>query len=371
MIEVGEVLRRYGDAYRLAHRLPLNQLRAMHALEVCRTSTLGGHIDECEECGHLRISYNSCRNRHCPKCQFLTKEKWLEARGKELLPVPYFHVVFTVPEPLNSLALRNQRTIYDILFKAASETLMELAQKRLGVRVGVIAVLHTWGQNLMDHPHIHCVVTGGGLTGNGWRSSKRRFLLPVKVMSRLFRGKVLSFLKKAKLHFPGTMALLKETFARFLTGLSAREWVVYCKPPFHGPASVIQYLGRYTHRVALTNHRLISIDGGKVSFSWKDYADGNRRKVMTLDAGEFIRRFLLHILPDGFMKIRYFGILSNRYRKVRLAQCRILLGVKGAPESVPESWQALLLRLTGIDVLHCPRCNGVMRVRLLSSRGPP
>jgi len=370
-VEAADVFRQYGPAYRQTRKLPLNQLRTMHAIEICRTSALGGHIDECEECGHIRISYNSCRNRHCPKCQFLAKEKWLEARGKELLPIPYFHVVFTVPEALNPLALRNQRAVYAILFKAASETLMELAQKRLGVRVGVIAVLHTWGQNLMDHPHIHCVVTGGGLTTDGWKSSKRRFLLPVKVMSRLFRGKVLSFLKKARLHFPGTIVPLKETFATFLKELYAREWVVYCKPPFHGPASVIQYLGRYTHRVALTNHRLISMDAGKVSFTWKDYADGNRRKVMTLDAGEFIRRFLLHILPDGFMKIRSFGILSNRYRKACCARCRILLGVKGVLESAPESWQALLLRLTGIDVLHCPRCQGAMRARLLSSRGPP
>ena len=244
--DLADVFRLHGDSYRKTHKLPLNQLRTMHAIEICRTKELGGHIDECEDCGHLRISYNSCRNRHCPKCQFLRKEKWLEERGRELLPIPYFHVVFTVPEEINPLALRNQDVVYTILFKAASETLMELTRTRLGAQIGVIAVLHTWGQNLMDHPHLHCIVSGGGLSPDGWKSSKRKFFLPVKVMSRLFKGKFLFYLKKARdtgrLRFPGLISPLEEAFKIFLKGLYRREWVVYCKPPFHGPESVIRYL---------------------------------------------------------------------------------------------------------------------------------
>lgn len=348
----------------------------MCAIEICRTVALGGHRDECEDCGHIRISYNSCRNRHCPKCQFLKKEKWLEARGRELLPIPYFHVVFTLPEALNPLVLRNQETIYTILFKAASETLIELAEERLG-RIGVTAVLHTWGQNLLDHPHVHCIVTGGGMTPQGWRSSKRKFLLPVKVLSRLFKGKFLFLLRKAyethKLRFPGAISSLGDSFTKYVRELYAKEWVVYCKPPFNGPESVIRYLGRYTHRVAVTNHRLVGIDHGQVSFFWKDYRDGNAKKIMTLEASEFIRRFLLHILPDRFVKIRYFGLLSNRNRKTCLTQCRTLLGVEGTPEQATETWQAVLLRLTGIDVGHCPLCHGRLLTKALPRfyRGPP
>jgi len=376
--DLADVFRLHGDSYRKTHKLPLNQLRTMHAIEICRTKELGGHIDECEDCGHLRISYNSCRNRHCPKCQFLRKEKWLEERGRELLPIPYFHVVFTVPEEINPLALRNQDVVYTILFKAASETLMELTRTRLGAQIGVIAVLHTWGQNLMDHPHLHCIVSGGGLSPDGWKSSKRKFFLPVKVMSRLFKGKFLFFLRRAykarRLRFPGTIALAQgeAAFTVFLEGLYRREWVVYCKPPFYGPESVIRYLGRYTHRVALTNRRLVSIEDGKVSFFWKNYADGNARKTMTLDAPEFIRRFLLHVLPDGFVKIRYFGFLSNRNRKACLETCRALLGVGHVP-TAPETWQELLLRLSGVDVTRCPLCHGRLRVKELPRmyRGPP
>ncbi len=336
---------------------------------------LGGHRDECEDCGHVKISYNSCRNRHCPKCQFLRKEQWLEARQKELLPIPYFHIVFTVPEALNPLALRNQTAVYNLLFKSASETLIELAARRFG-RIGVIAVLHTWGQNLMDHPHLHCIVTGGGLSSRGWVSSKKKFFLPVKVMSRLFRGKLLSYLGKAhegnELRFTGAIADTEETFNQFLKGLYAREWVVYCKPPFNGPETVIAYLGRYTHRAAITNHRITSMEDRKVSFFWKDYADGNRRKVMTLDAGEFIRRFLLHVLPDGFVKVRYFGILSNRNRKACLQECRQRLGV-AEHQAAAETWEEMLLRITGIDVTRCPLCHGrmVRKQVIRFYRGPP
>jgi hypothetical protein len=340
----------------------------MHAIEVCRTAALGGHVDECEKCGHLTISYNSCRNRHCPKCQFLKKEKWVEARGKELLPIEYFHVVFTLPDELNPLALRNREVVYTILFKAASETLTDLAKKRLGVQAGFIAVLHTWGQNLMDHPHLHCIVSGGGLSQGKWISSKRRFLFPVKAMSRLFRGKFLAFLKKA--HKEEHLEAAGEDFACFLKGLYTKEWVVYSKPPFNGPKTVFGYLGRYTHRIAITNHRIVGMENGKVSFLWKDYADGNKQKVMTLDASEFIRRFLLHVLPDGFVKIRHFGFLSNRRRKECIDTCRTLLGVR-KPEPVPsETWQESHLRITGIDLTRCPLCEGRMRRKELH-RGPP
>jgi hypothetical protein len=367
--EVADIFRRYGPSYRDTHKLPLHQLKAMHAIEVCRTAELGGHVDECEECGHITISYNSCRNRHCPKCQFLKKEKWIEARGKELLPIEYFHVVFTLPDELNPLALRNREVVYNILFKSASGTLTDLSKKRLGVKIGFIAVLHTWGQNLMDHPHLHCIVSGGGLSQGKWISSKRRFLFPVKVMSRLFRGKFLAFLKKAYdeegLQFP-----VGEAFPTFLNGLYTKEWVVYAKPPFNGPETVLKYLGRYTHRIAITNHRIISVEEGKVSFSWKDYADGNTQKIMTLEASEFIRRFLLHMLPDGFVKIRHFGFLGNRNRKACLEACRMLLGVR-EPEAQPsETWQESLLRVTGIDVTRCPLCRGRMKRKELY-RGPP
>jgi hypothetical protein len=366
--EVADIFRTHGPSYRETHKLPLNQLRTMHAIEICRTAELGGHVDECEECGHTKISYNSCRNRHCPKCQFLKKEKWIEARGKELLPIQYFHVVFTLPDELNLLALRNRNVIYNMLFKAASETLTDCARKRLGVQIGSTGILHTWGQNLMDHPHLHYIVSGGGLLQGKWISSRRRFLFPVRVMSRLFRGKFLCFLKKA--FEAGELQLTGEEFPAFLGKLYAKEWVVYAKPPFNGPETVLKYLGRYTHRIAITNHRILGMEDGKVSFSWKDYADGNTQKVMTLDAAEFIRRFLLHVLPDGFVKIRHFGLLSNRNRKACLEICRTLLGV-AEPEPVSsETWQESLLRITGVDVTRCPLCQGQMKRKELG-RGPP
>jgi hypothetical protein len=372
--DLADIFRQYGPSYREAHKLPRNQLRTMHAIEICRTQELGGHINACEACGHTKISYNSCRNRHCPKCQFLKKEKWLEAREKELLPIPYFHVVFTLPEELNPLALRNQEVLYNILFKAASETLLELTRKQLG-RIGVIAVLHTWGQNLLDHPHLHCIVTGGGLCQGKWIPSKRRFFRHVKVMGRLFRGKFLFSLKKAHkrgdLRFPGLISRLEHTFTAFLSPLYDKDWVVYCKPPFGGPESVIRYLGRYTHRVAIANHRIISMEDGTVAFFWKDYTD-NKTKTMTLDAPEFIRRFLLHVLPEGFVKIRYFGLLANRTRKASLNACREVLEVE-RPQAESETWQEQLLRITGIDVMECPVCHGKMVRRELipHKRGPP
>ncbi len=323
-LEVADIFRQHGPAYRESHRLPRNHLRVVRAIEVCRTAALGGHRDQCDHCGHVEISYNSCRNRHCPKCQTLRKEKWIEARREDLLPIEYFHVVFSLPSELNLLALLNQRVLYDLLFRSASETLTQLAQdqKHLGATVGVIGILHTWGQNLMDHPHLHCIVTGGGLSSDGtWIPCRRGFFLPVRVISALFRGKFLDLLKdyfkKEGLVFPDSLRHLKDPgdFETFRKNLYHKNWVVYCKPPFDGPKGVLQYLGRYTHRIAISNNRILSNRGGNVSFLWRDYADHNRPKTMTLKAGEFIRRFLLHVLPTRYVRIRHFGLLANRKRK--------------------------------------------------------
>jgi len=388
-VEVADIFRQYGPDYRKTHHIPINQLRAMRAIEICRTAELGGHVDECDTCGSLRISYNSCRNRHCPKCQFLRKEKWLEARKQDLLPVQYFHVVFTIPQELNPIALRNQKVIYNTMFKSVSETLMELGKdpRHLGAQIGFINILHTWGQNMMDHPHIHCIVTGGGLSlnGNRWLSCRKGFFIPVRVLSRLFRGKFLSYLKKGydsrELGFHGNICQLQESeaFREFLKDLYSQEWVVYCKPPFKGPEMVLQYLGRYTHRVAIGNHRIISMKNDKVSFLWRDYSDGNRNKIMTLDTFEFIRRFLLHVLPDRFVKIRYYGLLGNRNRRAILTQCRKLpgvIGVKTTNKDMSETWQEFLLRVCGIDLMKCPFCGKGRMLRreiLLPQRcnGPP
>ena len=370
-LEVADIFRGFGPEYRGLHgsEMPLRHLRVMRAIEVCRTAELGGHIDQCDHCGQLKVSYNSCRNRHCPKCQSLEKERWLEARKKDLLPVAYFHVVFTLPESLRSLALRNQKVIYHLLFKAASETLIQLAkdQKYLGAEIGFTALLHTWSQTLIDHPHLHCLVSAGGLSldGKRWICSRPGFFLPVKVLSCLFRGKFLDGLKKVyeagKMNFPGKIEALKRApaFQRFLTDLYQQAWVVYCKPPLKRVEEVMEYLGRYTHRVALSNNRLVSFEKNRVSFRWRDSADRDRIKLLTLDVMEFIRRFLLHVLPDQFVKIRHYGLLSNRSRTRKLLRCRKLLGVltkEEAEESPKETWEDLLTRITGIDPRVCPFC---------------
>ena len=351
----------------------------MRAIEVCRTAVLGGHKDQCDHCGHLEISYNSCRNRHCPKCQTLRKEKWIEARSEDLLPIEYFHVVFTIPSELNHLALLNQRALYDLLFRSASETLAKLANdpKHLGATVGVIGILHTWGQNLMDHPHLHCIVTGGGLSSDGtWIPCRRGFFLPVRVMSALFRGKFLDLLKdyfkKDDLVFPDRLSHLKDPghFETFRKYLYHKKWVVYCKAPFDGPKGVLQYLGRYTHRIAISNHRILNLHNGDVSFLWRDYADNHRQKTMTLKAGEFIRRFLLQVLPARYIRIRHFGLLANRKRKDNIAACRKMID-RGQPVTKEnariETWQEQLLRICGIDVTACPVCQKgrMFRVALL------
>ena len=366
--EVADIFRCYGPEYRKDHEMPFRHLRAMRAIEICRTARLGGHVEQCGHCGHLRISYNSCRNRHCPKCQCLDKERWLEARKKDLLATEYFHIVFTIPETLRSLALRNQKVLYNILFKAASESIKELAKdpNYLGAEVGFIAILHTWSQTLTDHPHLHCIITGGGLSADGkkWIPCKNSFFIPVKVLSELFRGKFLGYLKEAKenkkLIFPGQISHLKEdrSFKAMLNTLYDQHWVVYCKPPFSNAETVLEYLGRYTHRVAISNDRLIKIEGKQVTFQYRDRKENDRVKLMTLDASEFIRRFLLHILPDGFVKIRHYGILSNRNHKTKLHLCKQLLGVEHLQEydQEKESWQDLLARITGSDPGICPRC---------------
>lgn len=366
--EVADIFRRYGPLYRSAHPMPINRLRAMRAIETCRTADQGGHVDECGHCGTKLISYNSCRNRHCPKCQFLKKERWIENRGKDLLPVPYFHVVFTIPDLLNPLVLRNQEVLYAVLFKAVSETLAELSldPKRLGVEIGFISILHTWGQNLMDHPHIHNIVTGGGLSRNGrtWKSCKNDFFLPVKVMSQLFRGKFIAYLKRLraenKLVYPGAVSHLAQpaAFNALISDLYKKKWVVYCKPPFDGTKGVLEYLGRYTHRIAISNHRIVKTDDDRVSFRWRDYADNNKIKIMTVSAEEFIRRFLLHVLPDRFVKIRHYGLLGNRCRRKKLDRCRELLTCvdQNKAEQKTETWQEALLRIVGIDIAKCPAC---------------
>jgi hypothetical protein len=388
--EVADVLRRYGEAFRLTHAPSLSsgQLRVMSAVEICRTAALGGHLEECDVCGHQRPAYNSCRNRHCPKCQSLARERWLEDREAELLPVGYFHIVFTVPQEIAALAYQNKTVVYGILFRAAAETLRTIAAdpKHLGAEIGFLAILHTWGQNLLHHPHLHCVAPGGGITPDGahWIASRSDFFLPVRVLSRLFRRLFLHYLQAAfdagKLQFFSSLEQLayRETFARYLAPLRHSEWVVYSKPPFGGPKQVLAYLGRYTHRVAISNNRLLDIEEGTVSFGWKDYRDGSRKKTMRLSPDEFIRRFLLHVLPDRFQRIRHFGFLANRYREAKLAVCRRLLGDLAArPEKRADRLDCrdLYEQLTGTSLRDCPMCHAGQMVVIAmlphSRRGPP
>jgi hypothetical protein len=360
--EVADVVRDYGKQFVEAHGKLLDRvhLRVLHALENCRTAVLGGHVEECDRCRHRVISYNSCRNRHCPKCQGAARQKWLADRTTELLPVPYFHVVFTLPHLLAPLALQNKRLIYGILFRAASQTLLEVASdpKRLGAEIGFLAVLHTWGQNLQHHPHLHCVVPGGGLSSDHtrWIPSRSHFLLPKKVLSRVFRGKFLAFLgtafRKGRIQFHGDLAALgqKSSFYALLHQARGCDWVVYLKRPFGGPEQVLRYLSRYTHRVAISNHRILKIADGNVTFRWKDYAHGNKKKKMTLPACEFLRRFLLHVLPQGFVRIRHFGFLANCRRKDLLAICRRLLPAPPVADTATNSSPEIQLPL-------CPSCH--------------
>ncbi|MBN4081529.1 IS91 family transposase [bacterium AH-315-C07] len=371
--EVADIIGKYGQSYKESNKLQLCELKVMSAIKICRTAVLGGHIDQCDKCGHERNAYNSCRNRHCPKCQGMNQAKWVDKRTQEVLPVRHFHLVFTIPQQLNRLSLMNKKVLYGILFKAATQTITMLSsqEKHLGAKPGVIAVLHTWGQNLMEHPHIHMILTGGGLSldGKRWVHSRKKFFLPVKVLSKVFRGKFMAFLKQAyqdkALSFHGNISELKRRseFEKLIDCLYKKCWVVYAKKPFGNAAKVIKYLGRYTHRIAISNHRIISIDNNRVSFKYKDYRDKSIPKVMALTAVEFIRRFLLHVLPKGFFKIRYYGLLASRNKKKNLRVCRKLLNASPLEKVNDQNWQELLKRLTGFDVIKCPVCKkGQMQV---------
>jgi hypothetical protein len=376
-LEVADIFRRYGAAER-ERSLTSTQRRVVQAIATCRTAALGGHVEACERCEHRRIAYNSCRNRHCPKCQSLARAAWIEARQSELLEVEYFHVVFTLPEEIAAIAYQNKTVLYNLLFAATAETLCTLAAdpRRLGARIGFFAVLHTWGQNLLHHPHLHCVVPGGGLSADGqrWVACRRGFFLPVRVLSRFFRRRFLELLEEAfdaeRLKFFSALEPLRDrsAFRAYLAPLRQKDWVVYAKPPFAGPAQVLDYVGRYTHRVAISNHRLLDIEAGNVTFRWKDYRHGNAQKTMTLAAGEFIRRFLLHVLPSGLKRIRYYGFLGNRYRAEKLARCRQLLQMRPPVPATPTApvsrdYRDRYEALTGRSLHRCPRCQqGRMRI---------
>lgn len=387
-VELADIVRVHGAEFRASHTLPAVQYRALYAIQACRTATLGGHVARCDACGTLRYAYHSCRNRHCPKCQTGAKERWLEARRAELLPVPYFHLVFTLPHTLNALAQGNPKLIYDLLFESAARTLIEFGRnpRWLGGDIAATLVLHTWGQNLNQHLHVHALVTGGALAGDGhWIAARKDFLFPVKALSQVYRGKFLAALMHAfavgQFKLAGaTVALAAPTArAELLTRLRASPWVVYAKSPCAGPPQVLDYLGRYTHRVALSNNRLLSLSDGQVRFTWKDYAHGNRRKVMALEATEFIRRFLLHVLPKGFMRIRHYGLLANRSKSILLTQARQALAQHDVPQPpVAESIAAFWLRVAQVDIDRCPQCGlGTLHVISVLPRlrppahGPP
>ena len=361
-LELADVVRAHRPRF-VAHRggrISAAERRVLDDIVACRTAARGGHVERCDACGHLKIAYNSCRNRHCPKCQELARAAWVADRVKEVLPVQYFHVVFTLPHELAPIALQNKKHLYAILFRAAAESLAAIAAdpKHLGAELGVLAVLHTWGQTLEMHPHVHCLIPGGGLSTDGtrWVACRPGFFLPVRILSRLFRGKFLHHLKRAhgKLGFHGQLEPLRTpaAFRAYLRPLHRRDWVVYAKPPFGGPAHVLRYLARYTHRVAISNHRLVSMTGDRVAFTWKDYRHGSRQGTMALDGVEFLRRFLLHILPKGFMRVRHYGFLANRCRQAKLARCRALLAA--VPPSAPE---VQLDATTDPEPLRCPECH--------------
>lgn len=372
---VAEVFRRYGAPFRACARAAIAsaQQRVMRAIEQCRTAALGGHVEQCDQCGHRRVWYNSCRNRHGPMCQALARAAWIARRLTELLDCPYFHVVFTVPEPIAQIALQNKAVVYGILFRATAETLQTIAAdpRHLGAHIGILAVLHTWGQTLVHHPHLHCVVPGGGLSPDGtqWIACRPGFFLPVRVLSRLFRRLFLHYLQDAHtagcLQCAGSLAALADAraFAAHLAPARRTEWVVYAKRPFAGPQQVLDYVGRYTHRIAISNERMLDIDAGHVTFRYKDYraADAEPQKTITLEATEFIRRFLLHVLPQGFHRIRYYGLFANRHRADRLAQCRQLLAMPalapGRPIERPAAdYRDRLHALTGLSLRACPIC---------------
>jgi len=389
--QVGEIFRQFGPDFRQSNKLSLEQRKAMRAIEQCRTPALGGHVEQCDCCGYERHFLHSCRNRHCPQCQYLAREKWLAGRKEDLLPVVYYHTVFTIPdEALNPLIWANKRVLYDIFFRAGSETLLELGRdpKHLGAEIGVTAILHTWAQNLVDHPHLHCIVTGGGLSKDGkqWVLPKkttidRDFFIHINILSDLFKKKFIAYLKEAylsgALKFVGRVDDLASPtkFDNLISRLYKIKWNSYCKQSFGGPEGVLNYLGRYTHRVAISNHRIVDVNDDTVSFSWYDRKE-SKKKIMTLTAFEFIRRFLLHILPHRFYKIRHYGILSSRSHRGKLAMCKQLFDqLQNRQNCTPIDWQELFLELTGIDLRICPKCqNGNMVIKaapIMAGLSPP
>jgi putative transposase/transposase-like zinc-binding protein len=383
--EVADIVRRYDAAYRQTHELPLLHQRVLQAIATCRTAALGGHVEQCNHCGYRRPVYNSCRNRHCPKCQGLARVQWLEARRAELLPVGYFHNVFTLPHELNDLAAANPRQLYGLLFRAVAATLLAFGadpQYGLGGQLGFTAVLHTWDQKLLYHVHLHCVIAGGALAegGNRWIAARRNYLFPVRELSAAFRRRFLDGLarlyRRGELRFPGRLdaRAAPAAFADFRARLAAKDWVVYCQPPFGGPDKVLEYLSRYTHRVAISNHRLLNVADGQVTFSYRDRRDGNQVKELTVSAAEFLRRFLLHVTPPGLCRMRHYGFLSNRSKEQQLPRCRALLGVPPEPPVETLAPILVLLRWTGVDVTRCPHCEQgtmVSMERLLVSPPSP
>jgi hypothetical protein len=368
-LEVADIVRGTGNSFwqQQQSHLAWPHRKVLDAIVRCRTAAMGGHRDQCVRCGHQAISFNSCRNRHCPKCQGNARAKWLAARSAELLPVPYFHVVFTLPHSLSALVLQNKRLLYDLLYRTSAATMLELARdpKHLGADIGFLGVLHTWGQNLEHHPHVHYIVPAGGLAldGSRWIDSSRCFFLPVHALSRVFRGKFVAGLKQLfaekQLQFHGSQQPLASPgcFSDFLRQLHRQDWVVYAKPPFGGAEHVLNYLARYTHRVAISNHRLVALDDDRVSFRWRDYAHGGKKKIMTVSAHEFLRRFLLHVLSRGLVRIRHFGLFANRRRSAALERCRMLIGATASAET-PEP-----------PSLRCPACSGIMLVVERFTRG--
>ena len=366
-VEVADILRAQGNRFIDRHRswLSFQHLKVLRAIRNCRTSELGGHVDACSRCGYKAISYNSCRNRHCPKCQAQARQRWLAKRQQETLDVGYFHVVFTLPHELSPLCRQNPKLLYDLLFSTSAATMLDIAAdpKRLGAEIGFLSILHTWGQNLMLHPHVHCVIPAGGLSPDhaNWVHPRYAFFLPVKVLSRVFRGKFVAELRRAfqcgKLHLGGSLQRLQDPrrMAHLVRVLFRQDWVVYAKTAFGGPAQVLRYLGRYTHRVAISNHRLLAFDGELVTFRWKDYAHGNKQRKMTLTAVEFLRRFTQHILPQGFVRIRHFGFLANRCRTELLALSQQLL-----PRTPSE--RAPSIATSADPAWSCPHCGATMQI---------
>lgn len=367
-LEVADIVRMHGDAYCKNNTLAPEQHKVLNAIRNCRTAVLGGHIDHCNNCGHINISYDSCRNRHCPKCQSLKTLKWLEERQKELLPVPYFHVVFTLPHELNILIMYNKKALYSLLMRSVWETIKTFGEdpKKLNGLMGMIAILHTWGQNLFDHIHLHCMIPGGALqNGNKWQPSKSDYLFPVQAMSVVFRGIFITGLRALyddnKLKIPSDANLktslgIRANFEVLLSGLMKKSWVVYSKHPFAGPKQLLNYLGRYINKIAISNHRIISCDEKSVKFSWRDYTDNNTVKVMTLKPEEFIRRFLMHVVPTGFIRVRFFGFLANACKKKNIEIIRKLLDYAPAQAEQKKDVRSLMLKLTGIDITLCPHC---------------